>query len=1020
MNRIAQLIFVFFFAIPLAIGFGSQTVKQIDEIKNNTGTDILLNPTDKVDIGYFAGEKALQSTVYGELEESAITNTELGYLTGLLSNAQSQIDSKAPNARLINTTAPLQGGGDLSLDRTLSILQAGAIQDGYLSSTDWNNFDGKQEAITGVDGDLYYYNSGLSNLAIGTTSQILSVSALGFPEWIDLPPAVSVTTKGDIQTYSTSPDRLSVGTDGQVLVADSAETTGLKWVDFSSTPTTTEGDLILRGAIEDERLPIGTSGQLLTSNGTTASWQDAPISLPSQTGEGGNFLTTNGTVASWENINNRTQFVKDNLLTCPTFQACALDGVVTSGAGIDFSATTTRTNEAPAFNGTKLNLTQSAAGTLDYTVTKATNFDGKQMVAYCEIKTANTGVTFNSMKDGVVQSTLSVSSNNSWKYYEIPFVGGATSQGFKIDHVTSAEIPDIDVANCYLGKANPNIIKEIGSAHFVGKLDLSNNCVYQTTSATFAKMLDSAPCNATNVIGNVTQNTNPLEAGIKIPNFRTDGYYRVETNGLHYTSGAGVCYFSLSKSTNLEGNGDLYVYGDRNTNSSLSADIKFESGDTGEVYIIGKSTGVPTCTFYGNSGNTSAISVHFYPDDKSTMVTQDTELTAKTVNTIKLRVNNNGTASIASYNYDNAITSVTRTSLGHVTIDYTALELKELPTLQLKAITADDKVTPTVVAVSLTSADLVFRNYAGIYADMDFSIDINKQLSDVNKSATIVGKFENINSSKLCYVEANNNDGEAITSSTEDIPFKTIVKDDCGAWSNAGNTGSNTNDAFTANKNGVLFFSGVARQSTGTQFSIEVYDNNSYVATCGQQLDTTISSILFSCIVPEIKDHVYTLRFNDHKTVTSSPTHVIRIMEFPDYESVIANLSNQKTKCQTKHLSTNVTTNGNIPDLAFSNLSIGKMYSINVFLRSANTAFDNIVLQVDHSGQVLLAPTTHANATGTAQASGTSYIFKALASTITSQAVSLTSGTIEGDGSNNLTWIQLCELPDTYVETTEF
>ena len=38
-----------------------------------------------------------------------------------------------------------------------------------------------------------------------------------------------LTTKGDVFTYSTVDARLPVGTNGQVLTADSAETTGLKW-----------------------------------------------------------------------------------------------------------------------------------------------------------------------------------------------------------------------------------------------------------------------------------------------------------------------------------------------------------------------------------------------------------------------------------------------------------------------------------------------------------------------------------------------------------------------------------------------------------------------------------------------------------------------------------------------------------------------------------------------------------------------------------------------------------------------
>ena len=38
-----------------------------------------------------------------------------------------------------------------------------------------------------------------------------------------------LTTKGDIHTYDSADARLPVGTDGQALVSDSAETTGLKW-----------------------------------------------------------------------------------------------------------------------------------------------------------------------------------------------------------------------------------------------------------------------------------------------------------------------------------------------------------------------------------------------------------------------------------------------------------------------------------------------------------------------------------------------------------------------------------------------------------------------------------------------------------------------------------------------------------------------------------------------------------------------------------------------------------------------
>jgi hypothetical protein len=54
----------------------------------------------------------------------------------------------ANQAIIISTTSPLQGGGDLSANRTLSITQATSTVDGYLSSTDWNTFNNKQNALT--------------------------------------------------------------------------------------------------------------------------------------------------------------------------------------------------------------------------------------------------------------------------------------------------------------------------------------------------------------------------------------------------------------------------------------------------------------------------------------------------------------------------------------------------------------------------------------------------------------------------------------------------------------------------------------------------------------------------------------------------------------------------------------------------------------------------------------------------------------------------------------------------------
>jgi hypothetical protein len=55
-----------------------------------------------------------------------------------------------------------------------------------------------------------------------------------------------LTTKGDLFTYDTDDARLPIGTDGQALIADSAEATGLKWGTISADNMAT-ADLTLTG-----------------------------------------------------------------------------------------------------------------------------------------------------------------------------------------------------------------------------------------------------------------------------------------------------------------------------------------------------------------------------------------------------------------------------------------------------------------------------------------------------------------------------------------------------------------------------------------------------------------------------------------------------------------------------------------------------------------------------------------------------------------------------------------------------
>ena len=123
----------------------------------------------------------------------------------------------------------------------------------------------------------------LAALAVNDVVEIITFTAFDLATAID---KALFDAKGDIlvATAADTPGKLTVGTNGYVLKANSATATGLEWGVYDPLPSQT-----------------GNTGEFLTTDGSATSW--AVVSqVPSQTGNAGLYLTTNGSAASWATV----------------------------------------------------------------------------------------------------------------------------------------------------------------------------------------------------------------------------------------------------------------------------------------------------------------------------------------------------------------------------------------------------------------------------------------------------------------------------------------------------------------------------------------------------------------------------------------------------------------------------------------------------------------------------------------------------------------------------------------------
>ena len=211
--------------------------------------------------GNLTASRAVVSDGSGKVAASAVTSTELGYVDGVTSAIQTQIDSKQAT---ITGAATTIDDADLTASRALVSDGSGKVAVSAVTSTEIGYLDGVSSAIQ-------------TQLSAGVTES----TAIEARRVANIAGAVSTITTGNL----TASRALASDSSGKVAVASTTTT------ELNQLNAITRGSIIYGNASgATARLAAGGADQILTSDGTDIAWADAA-------GGGAMGFTTNTTIA---------------------------------------------------------------------------------------------------------------------------------------------------------------------------------------------------------------------------------------------------------------------------------------------------------------------------------------------------------------------------------------------------------------------------------------------------------------------------------------------------------------------------------------------------------------------------------------------------------------------------------------------------------------------------------------------------------------------------------------------------
>jgi len=431
----------------------------------------------------------------------------------------------------IATTAPLTGG-TITTSGTLGITQATTSANGYLSSTDWNTFNGKQPALSGtgfikISGTTVSYDNSSYYLASNPSSFII-LSSLSGSTGISYNSSTGVITS-TITQYTDALARASLSfASGN---ASYNNTTGVISIPTNNTQLTNGSNYIILSSLS-AGTGISYSNTTGVISSTITQYTDtlARMSLSFTAGSG---AYNNGT----------------GVITIPTN-----NNQITNGAG--YITSSALSSYLPLSGGTLTGALSGTTATLSGTISSSSTSRAFSTETATNVLFSNIGGAFDIIfGDGAA------------RYYSLSTPTGAATGSIKNYTSGTNIITWTSGGNVGIGKTTPDAKLQVVGDIYVGNYhDSSKLCIgadpndyLQYNSGLDGILMASYGATAFYTGASSTERMRITNGGNVLIGTTTDAGYKFQVNGDIYATGSAVYLGGVTYGSTQTFNGLVYL-----------------------------------------------------------------------------------------------------------------------------------------------------------------------------------------------------------------------------------------------------------------------------------------------------------------------------------------------------------------------------------------------------------------------------------------------------------------------------